>query len=154
MLSSQSLRGGQGPVLRVGPVVEEMYHAGGKCQNEPMGAKHHKMPCEYDGDAAWLVYAYFETLKPVEYSVVTGLHGRSPLHITRVHRGSDALKASACFVFFPRARSLAPATSPKTIQTKICAPKEGTLGLNDLTLSERHVRRGCDPGPQPQSFAF
>lgn len=37
----QSLRRGQGSVLWLGPAAEEVHHAGGERQDEPMGAEHH-----------------------------------------------------------------------------------------------------------------
>lgn len=50
VLTSQSLCRSEGPILRMGSVAEEMHHPGGKCQNESVGAEHHKMPSEYPAD--------------------------------------------------------------------------------------------------------
>lgn len=47
VLHYQSLFGIQRSILWLGSVVEEMYHLGGKCPNEPMGAEYHQMPREY-----------------------------------------------------------------------------------------------------------
>lgn len=49
---------GQGPVLWLGPVAKEMHHAGGKRQDEPVGAEHHKMPCELLPDIVYLLVTW------------------------------------------------------------------------------------------------
>lgn len=53
ILSFQSLCRSEGPVLRLGSAAKEMHHSGGKHQNEPVGAKHLKMPCEYHEAIVW-----------------------------------------------------------------------------------------------------
>lgn len=75
-LSFQSMCRGQGPVLWLGPVAEEMHHAGGKRPNEPVGAEHHKVPCELLPDTVYqtvtgcLVWLYFESNIGIENTIM------------------------------------------------------------------------------------
>lgn len=91
----------QGPVLWLGPVVKEMHHAGGKRQDEPVGAEHHKMPCELLPDIVYLLvtgllvslYSHFNI--GIENTIIHTQPLSSPLLLNLIY--SSALLSSESY---------------------------------------------------------
>lgn len=150
--------GGQGPVLRLGPVVEEMHHAGGKRQDEPVGAEHHEMPREYRRRLictriavvhlrSSLAVSLFETLKLLENTVILTWPRRSSSREfnTRIHLRSSPLKATACSVFSPCAHNFQASASKNRPERHIHA-EESISATEQLDFKEATCTLGTIHG--------